>query len=325
MEGEEVPKNAFSGFENFLAPETLDDGTFNERSVVFSLGLILFSLLTGRFPTMDVSLEDLKKLYKEKILLLKYNDTDYTGSDKPCKELFQLLTGIGMSEGFCRYEPDRRMAHLESFVTLGVRSAVTNSTTAGNDWIKICDGRYCSSIPLSTFVDKSPLVRSMRFKGKSDFKHEFQTTLATVNESHEDYITITHFWNLCCWFSFFYSDEASFETMRKIVSADWFTTDPTEVTRRLACRVEKAFVVRPSLNDSFNSPFTFCFFNGGVIRKARICRFFSIDRNTIVFTCVLIPNQFDTVFDLVTALMKKEPELGYVPAHPAEREYTPRL
>jgi len=85
----------FMGSRSFMAPELLHEEEFTSKCEVFSLGIILFMLFTGRYPFRSLKKEDVYDCFVRTQCKIEYTEEDYShrpGDGKPPKELFDLLS-----------------------------------------------------------------------------------------------------------------------------------------------------------------------------------------------------------------------------------------
>jgi serine/threonine-protein kinase len=62
-EADDSPGKATAGTPLYLAPEVLSGGAATPRSDVYSIGVVLFRLLTGSYPVLAGDLADLRRAH----------------------------------------------------------------------------------------------------------------------------------------------------------------------------------------------------------------------------------------------------------------------
>jgi len=230
----------------FMAPEQLLDVGFDQKAEVYTLGVMLWELFTGRLAFDDVNTEDELKERQKAVPMLPILEKDYTGEGKPPQAIFDLI------EKCYSYKPEDRpdlVTVLKGILDIGVHHVVNRSSTAEKFWKMVCSYNYRYNVLLPEFID------NMKLKPKPKFS--VAETLQAVRPSWK-LMDIQHYWYMCCWFPHFFRSTNALSTMHKIVHADWYCPDEQQVECRLKAATGQAFVIRPSTTNPFDDPFTLC-------------------------------------------------------------------
>ncbi|XWS57519.1 hypothetical protein CRYUN_Cryun09bG0181200 [Craigia yunnanensis] len=95
-EGKSHVKDGISGIKGYMAPEVWEGSIINEKADVFSFGILLLELLTGRmagsplYPAEEAILEEFVQFYVESNLLIEIVDQNISGEGININELVAL-------------------------------------------------------------------------------------------------------------------------------------------------------------------------------------------------------------------------------------------
>jgi len=259
----------------FMSPEQILGKPFTQKGEVFTLGIVLWELFTGRFPFDDVETQEELIERQKATPMLPVNPSDYStkhGDGKPPKEIFDLASKC------YAYYPELRPELpqvMKDIMDIGVRYVVTKSNTAEMFWKAICCYTYRPHVLLPEFVSYM----------KVEKRQPIVTTLKDAVSPNWNLMDIQHYWNLCCWFPNFFRSSRAYALMEDIVYSPWYCCDEAQADRRLHITTTDGFVIRPSTTDPFPSPFTLC------VKIADKIRYYHIIRHNrsrcVTFSCEL--------------------------------------
>jgi len=279
----------------FMAPEIILGKPFNNKSEVFSLGLMFYELFTGRLVFDDVQ-NKLELINRQKAVpMLPVTAKDYStkrGDGKTPKEMFDLAAQC------YSYEPDKRpelSVVMKRIVDIAVQFFIPKSGTAARFWKMMCCYTFRQRVLLSEVINHLVNVEP-EFDCADTFRQAFPP-------NHE-LLTIQDFWHLCCWFPNFFFNRTAFGIMEETVRKSWFVVDDRTASLRLKSAKKNAFVIRPSQTDPYHEPFVLCVTLDGTPHNYHIVRHNS--SRTVSFSCSLTgPSQFLSISELVKYVQVK--------------------
>jgi len=291
------------GSKLFMAPEMLKGEAFDPKCEVYTYGLMMYELFTGREVFDDVkSIEQLLERQKCKPMLPIY-EKDYSGKDKPPKELFDLIQSCYLESPKDRPELIRVM---KSITDIAVHYFIKRSQTAERFWKSLCNFTFRDHVLLSEFVN------GMISYGIVP-RYPEKETLTKAVPSSWNMMGIDQFWLLCCWFPNFYCQRNSYALMENIVNSPWFCKDDAIVKRRFHASSGNCFVIRPSGSnphsgsDPFHRPFTLCLRINGEAFYYRIERHST--RTSTTFTCVFTDDKHFTSISVLAKFVESEKQI----------------
>lgn len=292
------------GSKLYMAPEILTQHAFDTKCEVYTYGLMLFFIFTGRGVYERAgSVHELIECQKQpNPLLLTDDDCSKNYGDGLAPSEFWEFAKQCWS-----YYPEERPTMedvISNIVAIGVHAAIPKSRPAENFWLQCSSSVYRDSL---LFSEVTPYVKIL---GKPEDgltkPEEFIELIRKAIPHCGNSLRIKDFWNLCCWFPNFFASRESLERMKGIVSASWFTPDETKVMMRLDKSKSDVFVVRTSPTDPFSSPFTVCTEIRGKPDYHHVIRRFDKNTNRQYFTCnsLIYGRPFMSIFDLVDHIVE---------------------
>ena len=268
-------ENAAPGSKLYMAPEILLGCAFDSKCEVYTYGLMLYEIFTGRYAFGDVqTVEELKIRQKQKNpLTLTEDDCSHKyGDGLPPRDLWRFASQCWS------YYPDNRPTMEEvvsKIVAIGVHAAIPNSPKAENFWLRCSSFAYSDHLLLSEVVCHATQVDGI----------DLQELITDALPSSPIRLTIKDFWGLCCWFPNFFASSHSLLDMTRIVRAPWFVSDEAEVKARLGDPTSSVFVIRPSSTEPLGAPFTLCVTKQGKQQYHRVTRTFDAASKRPLFHC----------------------------------------
>jgi len=257
----------------FMSPEQLTGQPFSQMTEVYTLGMMLWELFTGRMPFDDVgSVEELIERQKN-IPMLPVSWRDYAtepgDTDKPPKEIFDLASTC------YAYHPENRPqlpVVMKKIIDIATKYSITRSKTAERFWKGMCNYTYRNRVLLAELINNM----------KVSMRAPIAQTLQQAVSPQWNLLHISHFWLLCCWFPNFFRNDRAYALLEDIVYADWYCCDDAQAERRLRISGENAFVIRPSTTNPFFEPFTLCLKIKGTVSYHHIIR---NNSRCVTFSC----------------------------------------
>jgi len=292
----------------FMAPEQVLGKPFSKKSEVFTLGMMLHELFTGRLPFPDVSTKEELIACQKKIPMLPVYEKDYStkrGDGKPPKEIFDLAAQC------YSYYPENRpelSTVMKRIVDISVQYFIPRSGTAARFWKILSCYTFRKRVLLTEFVNAMTNIEDTLFPISETLRKAVPAQWA------DELMDITHFWNLCCWFPNFYYNREAFSQMETIVRSNWYACDDRVANLRLSIAPKNAFVIRPSTTDPYHEPFVLCVRVEGENHYSHITRHNSA--RSITFSCAYLgTNHFASLPMIVKYLTVELPfEIAPVPS-----------
>lgn len=238
-------KGEFFGSPVFTAPEVLENKPFDVRCDVYSYGIVLYHIFTGRKAFAGIEKLSVLMEHKLKQDALPIGESDSSkryGDGLPPLEFWEFA-----KQCWSIY-PDKRPTMdrvVEKIIAIGVHSAIPQRGRAEKYWLECSSNVYRDRLLLSEFARCFPKSVNILILIKERFRF------------FQNHLKITDFWLLCCWFPNFFDRDDTAKQMETIIRSSWFAVDGTEARSRLiGC--QKHFVIRPSTTNPFQAPFTLC-------------------------------------------------------------------
>lgn len=287
----------------YMAPEVLTRHAFTDKCEVYTFGLMLYEIFTGRTAFADVkTVGELKERQKvpDPLPLTEADYSQKYGDGRPPKEFWDF------AKTCWKYFPDERPTMEEvvsRIVAIGVHTAIPRSRTTEDFWLKCSSFVYRDRLFLMEFIARCTMVNG----------NKLQKLMKEVLPQGRDYLTITEYWNMCCWFPNFFINPSSLELMESVVYSQWFALNETEVKARLEIAPIGTFVIRPSTSNPFAAPFTVCLKETSGLVHHHVSR--RICKNQLCFTVdtLIDGDPFSDIFEIVKCLIQ---DLRFTPAKP---------
>ena len=295
----------------YKAPELLFGGNvYPGKAETYSLGLLLYWMMAIRtwispFPELGSEEQFYQRI--------------------KCKPMFPEAPK-GMSEDMlnfinscCEYNPDDRPDDKEvqeKLQQLAVKECL-KSVAAQKTW-KACTRngfRETLLLPVLASMWKTEINANvggrMNDEQLEELARELQEMVMKVLPSaQQGRLTIEDFDNLSMWFLHFWCTKKGVDEMREVVNSEWFANSELVSMHRLLCESAPMFVVRPSLTNPPEYPFTIKVATEAPVYIQRVSE--GPNKKTVYQCQKLGSLRYQSVLALVDDLIK----LGYQPAPP---------
>lgn len=284
------------GNELFMAPEVLLHDLFDARCEVYSFGLLIYEIFTGRYVFAGVrTKEELIEAQKtmKSVPVTSDDWSSHPGDGLPPKELWDL------AKRCWSYNPKDRPVMstvVKELTKIGVHAAIPNSSAAAEFWLICSGGEYRDKLLVDTLMEHI-------VKPADPISHHLFERLTPKTWTR---FTITEFNCFNCWFPNFFICPTVVSAMSRLSRKMWFVPLDAKIEERFAKAKGDAFVIRPSVSNPLPYPFTLEICVKGKREKMRIERRVDKDNFPVFFCNTLIPHRpFNSLEEFADVLINE--------------------
>lgn len=239
QEIEEMKK--IRGSPAFMSPEALNGEELTTKADVYSFGVILWELLTGRSPYEDLEIESFEQLIDE--ICVKGTREKFPENTVP--SLKQLI------EACWQHDPKLRPNFLQILYQLDI--CMLDASISDRDGRKLWKNNFSQNNMLRTQVPWTEFVATVAKELHKDVNEKIFKGLKSILAKGADKVSMDEFGNILKWFGPLLPSEEGknfLATMQSLFTQKWFHGDISqqEAETRLAGGNPGTFLIRFSSN-----------------------------------------------------------------------------